>query len=431
MEGRAQRFFAVFPPVAPAREAWSWLGELAAAAGQRGAGWESLDGILRRSAEGSRACEDTGGGPAIKLPHGRPGNTPKEHRESGRTSMTAHIDLHEPKPARDNDSPLAFTMEGRLTQPPSSLIPRFWAPGWNSDQSLNKFQMEVGGALRGGDPGVRIVEPPAHAARQATFRRRKTAGAQQHGTLLLVARHHVFGSEELSALSPGDRFAVPRPVHRAAPRRAAALGLKEGQPARGFCRMERRGPLPLRFPSCSRASRTGWPACPGVPGMPLRELPVMARVSCGRRCREHRRHRPSSSFWASFGRRSFWPRVSSGSSAGCWACSRSDTAPTGRAVRRAPGGRRHAEDLHQGELDPAFRGQGGLRHRPCHHHDHDAGLLCRDPHRPRRPGVGPRHRPPVLPGHVLLRRVQRRPCRLGVQQQVLPCWAASGQSARW
>ncbi|MGA2764601.1 MAG: NADH-quinone oxidoreductase subunit NuoG [Spirochaetia bacterium] len=283
MEGRAQRFFAVFPPVAPAREAWSWLGELAVAAGQRGAGWESLDGIL--SEIGSKAPE------LAKIQEAAPRSSfrivgqaipRKSHRETGRTAMTAHIDLHEPKPATDSDSPLAFTMEGRLEQPPSSLIPRFWAPGWNSDQSLNKFQMEVGGALRGGDPGVRILEPPAHAPQAGYFPASKTAGAQQHGTLLLVARHHVFGSEELSVLSRGIASRSPAPYIALCRDDAAALGLKEGQPARVLLQDGKAGAAAVTLPVVIRDLPAGVASVPwGVPGMPLRELPAMARVSAG------------------------------------------------------------------------------------------------------------------------------------------------------
>ena len=36
-------------------------------------------------------------------------------------------------------------MEGYYGPMPSSLIPFFWAPGWNSVQAVNKFQNEIGG----------------------------------------------------------------------------------------------------------------------------------------------------------------------------------------------------------------------------------------------------------------------------------------------
>ena len=64
----------------------------------------------------------------------------------------------EPKPPDDPDSPLAFSMESGPQAAAAAAIPFFWSPGWNSIQSVNKFQAEVGGPLRGGDPGVRLVE---------------------------------------------------------------------------------------------------------------------------------------------------------------------------------------------------------------------------------------------------------------------------------
>ena len=47
---------------------------------------------------------------------------------------------------------------------PGALIPYAWAPGWNSPQSWNKFQDEVGGHLQGGDPGIRLIEPAGGGA---------------------------------------------------------------------------------------------------------------------------------------------------------------------------------------------------------------------------------------------------------------------------
>ena len=79
-------------------------------------------------------------------------------RFSRRTAMTASC-TQPARTAAHLDSPLAFSMEGDRGQPPSALIARYWAPGWNSVQALNKFQQEIGGLLRGGDPGERLIEP--------------------------------------------------------------------------------------------------------------------------------------------------------------------------------------------------------------------------------------------------------------------------------
>ena len=61
-------------------------------------------------------------------------------------------------------------MEGAPGHPPGSLIPFVWSPGWNSIQSTNTYQKEIGGPLRGGDPGVRMFEPDA-VARPVLFQR--------------------------------------------------------------------------------------------------------------------------------------------------------------------------------------------------------------------------------------------------------------------
>jgi NADH-quinone oxidoreductase subunit G len=149
------------------------------------------------------------------------------HRESGRTAATANIALPEPKPPEDVDSPLSWTMDQRIGQPPASLIPRFWAPGWNSDQSINKFQIEVGGSLRGGDPGSRLIEPSTGGGEY--FRAMPPAFIPQSQRLLLVPAHHVFGSEELSVLSRGVASRVPAPYLAVSASMAQSLGLRDGQ----------------------------------------------------------------------------------------------------------------------------------------------------------------------------------------------------------
>ena len=84
--------------------------------------------------------------------------------------------------------------------PPSALVPRFWAPGWNSVQALNKFQAEVGGALRGGDPGTRLIEPPEGSTIEYDEDIPQPF-ATEEDLFFIVPLYHVFGSEELSILS--------------------------------------------------------------------------------------------------------------------------------------------------------------------------------------------------------------------------------------
>jgi NADH-quinone oxidoreductase subunit G len=123
--------------------------------------------------------------------------------------MTAPITVHEPKPPDDPDTPFVFSMEGHFGGPPSPLIPLFWAPGWNSAQATNKFQSEIGGPLHGGDPGIRLFEPPQERT-LAYFSDIPAPFLPRQGAWLLVPLYHIFGTEELSALSPAVAERVPR-----------------------------------------------------------------------------------------------------------------------------------------------------------------------------------------------------------------------------
>jgi NADH-quinone oxidoreductase subunit G len=202
-EGRAQRSFQVFVPEGEIQESWRWLRDgLVAAGRQEFAAWERLDDViaamvtdvpeLARAAEAAPSSRFRMAGE--KIPR-------QPHRYSGRTAILANIDVSEPKPPDDPDAPLAFSMEGNPDQPPAPLIPFFWSPGWNSYQAVNKFQEEIAGALRGGNPGVRLFE--AAGTNGDYFREVPNAFQSRSGEWLLVPLYHIFGSEELSLLSPG------------------------------------------------------------------------------------------------------------------------------------------------------------------------------------------------------------------------------------
>jgi NADH-quinone oxidoreductase subunit G len=210
-EGRAQRFFRVFAPAGDVQDAWRWIDELSMAADQRTSPrWWSFDDIVRALAQ---TIPDpfgpiAGVSPPAELRIAGQRIPRQPHRYSGRTAIHAAESVHEPQPPDDPDSPLAFTMEGYQNPPPSSLIPRFWAPRWNSVQALNKFQPEVAGPLRGGNPGRRLLEPRPEAEGRY-FTEVPEAFARREGYLLVVPGYHVFGSEELSLSSRGIAELAP------------------------------------------------------------------------------------------------------------------------------------------------------------------------------------------------------------------------------
>ena len=216
-EGRAQRFYQVFNPEGEIRESWRWLSELARATSQetdvdRGVRtWRNYDDAVSATAGAAPELEHIGQvAPSAsfrlvgqKVPR-------QSERCSGRTSLIAHLTVHEPPPPVDQDSPLGFTMEGYRGPVPSPLISQFWAPGWNSIQAVNAFQDEIGGPLRDEMPGVRLIEPVATKA-PAWFTAIPPPFQPRSDQWLVLARRAVFGSDELSNQSPVivERMAQP------------------------------------------------------------------------------------------------------------------------------------------------------------------------------------------------------------------------------
>jgi NADH-quinone oxidoreductase subunit G len=228
-EGRAQRFLQVFAPDGDVQESWRWLCDVMLSAGRdESSAWQNLDDVIEALAHALPVF--------AKLPNVAPHadfrlagqRVPRQpHRYSGRTAMAAHRTVHEPKPPDDPDTPLAFSMEGYERQPPPPLIPFFWAPGWNSPQAIHKFQSEIGGPLRGGDPGIRLFEPVTDAG-VTFFQHSPEAFRSRDGAWLLVPLYHIFGTEELSVLAPAVAERVPTPYLALSRADAAALQVGPG-----------------------------------------------------------------------------------------------------------------------------------------------------------------------------------------------------------
>jgi NADH-quinone oxidoreductase subunit G len=228
-EGRAQRFFQAFVPKDDIQESWRWLVDLMKSAGNAQAGsWNVLDDLVSAAAGAVPGLEKiTEAAPSAKFRVLNEKVARSPHRYSGRTAMLANINVSEPKPPQDADSALAFSMEGTPTQPPGSLTPFFWSPGWNSIQSVNKFQSEINGPLRGGDPGVRLIDPPPTGS-GLYFSAPQKAFEARADEWLLVPLYHVFGSEELSSQAPAVAQLAPKPYVALSAADAERLQVQEG-----------------------------------------------------------------------------------------------------------------------------------------------------------------------------------------------------------
>jgi NADH-quinone oxidoreductase subunit G len=178
---------------------------------QEGAAWKHIDDVTAAMAAAIPALarvQQVAPGATFRIAGQKIPREPE--RYSGRTAMLANISVHEPKPPDDPNTPLSFSMEGTLDQPPAALIPFFWSPGWNSIQATNFYQTEIDGPLRGAMPGVRLVEPATQLQNQY-FDQVPPAFARRSDEWLLVPLHHIFGSEELSLSAPAIAELAPKP----------------------------------------------------------------------------------------------------------------------------------------------------------------------------------------------------------------------------
>ena len=226
-EGRAQRFFQVFVPTGDLQESWRWLRE-ASLAGDFAAApkWENLDDLTTAMAAEMGVFSAIPQVAPSRKTAGKIARSP--NRYSGRTAMVANITVHEPKPPDDPDSALSFSMESGPGPVPPSLNPFYWAPGWNSVQATNKFLSEVGGPLRGGDPGIRLIEPAAQPRSRYTLQI-PAAFQPRPGQWLLVPIFHIFGSEELSRHAQGIAQLIPAPYLALNPLEASLFGVTAGE----------------------------------------------------------------------------------------------------------------------------------------------------------------------------------------------------------
>ncbi len=268
-EGRAQRFYQTFTPQGPIRESWRWLLDL-----QDQNQTTSFDELVQQLNDQYPVFK---GITQLAPPAGfrmAGQKIPREsHRYSGRTAMQANQHVSEPKPHEDADSALSYTMEGYHGQPPAPLIPYFWSPGWNSVQSINKYQIEIGGALHGGDPGLRLIQP---AATLDFFQLQPESFSAMDNNLWLVPQYYIFGSEEWSVHTSGIQQRSPQPHIGLHPDDMAQWNLKEGQE---LCFETRQGAYAIPVFPAAFAQR-GMAVVPaGIPGIPFMNWPLWIKVT--------------------------------------------------------------------------------------------------------------------------------------------------------
>ena len=275
-EARAQRFFQVYEATDVIQESWRWMLSIGSALGNSTlAGWNNFEDVTLAIAGKEpllKGVDTINPPPSFRVAGQKIPRQP--HRYSGRTAMNAHHNVSEPKPPEDSDSPLSYTMEGLRALPPSSMIPFFWSPGWNSVQSVNKYQEEVGAALKGGDPGLRLLTPKKQASKYFAYAPEPFKALE--GRLFVIPLYHIYGSEELSVVSKGVALRSPEPYVMISAQDSQTLAVHEGAML-SFQIAQQRFILPVKINNDLLPGLAGVPV--GLAKLPYVDLPAWAIVN--------------------------------------------------------------------------------------------------------------------------------------------------------
>ena len=217
-EGRAQLSFQVHSNHGEAKPAWRWLNDdqecdvetMVNRCSSEARGFDKLGQLLPDPAQFVAG---------MKIPR-------QSQRYSGRTAIKANLDVHEPKQPVDSESVMAFSMEGIPAQKDAAFMASAWAPRWNSNQSISKFQEEVNGKLKQGHIGTQLIEKLANGG--AYLPPASPSTEVVDGSLEVVLAHQIFGSDELSARSDSIQQRMTDPYIGISPTDAQAQGVQHG-----------------------------------------------------------------------------------------------------------------------------------------------------------------------------------------------------------
>lgn len=229
-EGRAQRYYKTLVNKDQVKESWRWISELTRIKNKdQSVAWNRFDDIVSSLVNElsvfSKIQEYMPDADFRMLNAKIPRQT---MRYSGRTAMYAHLAVSEPRISQDNESPLAFSMEGQQEYPPSSLVPFYWTQGWNSVQAIYSYLDEPNGSMKGGDPGIRLIEP-AKGHSNSFFGINLPEFEDYNNELLVVPVYQIFGSEELSSAASALSQRIPEPFLLLNQKDAEILDIKNGE----------------------------------------------------------------------------------------------------------------------------------------------------------------------------------------------------------
>ena len=143
--------------------------------------------------------------------------------------MNANVNVHEPKQMEDKESVMSFSMEGIPSQKDASVLASSWAPKWNSNQSISKFQDEVNGELKQGNVGCLLIQRKDSS--DSYFQAAPDSAGPSANQLRLVFSYQIFGSDELSARAKPIQARMTDAYIGLSPADAKARDLRQGDVA--------------------------------------------------------------------------------------------------------------------------------------------------------------------------------------------------------
>jgi NADH-quinone oxidoreductase subunit G len=271
-EGRAQRFYNALVGEEPITESWKWLDALQQLSG-RGEAAAHFDRLTQLLVDELPAFAKLIDITPTAGAHRQACRVPRQtDRFSGRTANKAHIAVSETAPIADDDSPLAFSMEGCKENTDPSLIPFYWVPNWNSVQAFYKYIPEANGPLKYGDPGVKLRLIPGT---DVTDLKPLSHPDPEKWKWYMVPVLSIFGSEELSTLAPAIAERMQSPCVFMNSFDAESASFSEGDLLE-ISTPDTHINLPLRLDD------TMAQGCAGIlfasPGMPFMDFPLRAEM---------------------------------------------------------------------------------------------------------------------------------------------------------
>ncbi|WP_226648520.1 NADH-quinone oxidoreductase subunit NuoG [Microbulbifer variabilis] len=234
--GLAQRFYAVYEGKGYIQESWRWLVDAVDFCTEKSENYSvlrswkhstDLSDALAREIYTLKVLAEIGPNEDFRIDGLKVAR--QSARYSGRTAIHAQQHVSETPPIKDPDAPMNFSMEGIHNPNKTQLQANIWSPGWNSNQSIFKFQQQVGGERKGG-PSGKYIEFSQHSTQDSNVSEETSVKpTETSNNLQMLPIYRLFGSEELSNQSMSFSEVIEAPFILMHPDEISQYDTQEGE----------------------------------------------------------------------------------------------------------------------------------------------------------------------------------------------------------